>query len=81
MEFFVVDDVVTHQRSTALPAELTCLVTDTLACSATFILTHFLSRTLRESKRPVVLVSLSQSLIRYTAICRKAVRLLSCRST
>jgi hypothetical protein len=74
MDFFVVHDAETRQRSTSLPPELSLIVTDTLACSATFVLTTFLCRTLREPKRPIVLVSLSQTLSRYTAICRKAVR-------
>jgi hypothetical protein len=62
-------------RSSSLPPEILLVVTDSLECSATFVLTRLLVRTLRDDRqRPAVLVGCSQPLSRFSGICRKAVR-------
>ncbi|KAM0789383.1 hypothetical protein ACM66B_000212 [Microbotryomycetes sp. NB124-2] len=71
------DDVLTFvspdtgQRSTALPFDFCVLVTDAIESPATFLLTLFVTRSLRHG-RPVIFVGLHDTLEHYSAICRKS---------
>ncbi|KAK4048193.1 hypothetical protein OIV83_004898 [Microbotryomycetes sp. JL201] len=58
-------------RSTALPFDFCVLVTDALDSPATFLLTLFVTRSLRNC-RPVIFVGLGDTFEQYNAICRKS---------
>jgi hypothetical protein len=61
-------------RSSRLPADLCILLTDTLESPSLFLLTHFLSRALRDGRRALV-VGLGNSFDGYSAVLKKAVRI------
>ena len=61
-------------RTTALPADLCALILDTVQAPATFLLTNFLARALRQSPaRHSTLVGLAHTLDHYEAILKKNV--------
>lgn len=59
-------------RTSALPRDFGVLVTDTLESPATFLLTYFIGRAVRDGRRTVV-VGVAQGLEHYTGILRKNV--------
>lgn len=59
-------------RTTALPTDFCILLTDTLESPATFLLTHFVGRALRDGRK-TVLVGLSRGMEHYATILRKSV--------
>ncbi len=62
-------------RTTALPADLCALIVDTVQAPATFLLTNFLAKALRQSPaRQSTLVGLAHTLDHYEAILKKNVR-------
>lgn len=60
-------------RTSSLPADFSILISDTLEAPATFLVTHFLARALREPRK-AVLVGLSQTFDHYASILKKTVR-------
>ncbi|KAK4057322.1 hypothetical protein OIO90_001819 [Microbotryomycetes sp. JL221] len=70
------DDVLTFVapdtgiRTSALPLDFSVLITDAIESPATFLLTLFVTRTIRHG-RNVIMVGLGDTLDHYTAICKK----------
>lgn len=62
----------TGARSESLPVDLFIIITDTLQSPAPFLITHFISRSLRENRK-TLLVGLKDSLDQYTAVLKKTV--------
>ena len=60
-------------RTASLPADFCVLLTDTLESPATFLLTHFVGRALREPRK-VVFVGVAQLFDHYATILKKNVR-------
>lgn len=59
-------------RTAALPADFSLLITDTLESPGTFLLTHFISRALRQPRK-TLLVGFSHTFEHYSAILKKSV--------
>lgn len=62
----------TGLRTSSLPIDFTVLLTDTLESPATFLLTHFVARALREPRK-VLFVGLSLAFEHYATVLKKNV--------